>query len=341
MAICGGCWWMVVALITIHQWWWCALLTICGGCWWKSSHQTGKRPWPDRTMTNKNCKLLGPTKTVTAVQSTVLYVFQIFKTMQKPVFRALRNLEYIYLLFFWWEPNNNMKFENACINKQTISFSITTTPPSPQPPPIHHHCCHHPPPPTIIIQPLPTTPTITPRHQPNEWTAMTDGNDMACLACHPDSDDDLHRHCLHYWRWVMWLLSPSPFFHTKSRCMSLQRCGCNQQPPPPCLTTQPPLHTLMMTTTWPCHVTSWRDERQASTHKWQPAPSNNSQHPQMHTGNADRRQGMTMTMIIIIIILTSSTHHVTRFQWEVSACCFNSMNTIRSYLCSLLPSHVH
>ena len=193
------------------------------------------------------------------------------------------------------------------------------------------------------------------------WMAMTDGNDMACLECRPDSDDDLHRHCLHYWRWVMWLLSPSPFFHTKSRCMSLQRRSCNQQPPPPCLTTQPPLHTLTMTTTWPCHITSWRDERRASTHErqqvpmndsqcprttanaleWQPAPLNDSQHPQMHTGDADQRQGTMTTMIIVIVILMSSTHHVTRFQWEVSARRFYSMNTIRSYLCSLLPSRVH
>ena len=34
MAICGGCWWMVVALIAVHRWQWCALLAVCGGCWW-------------------------------------------------------------------------------------------------------------------------------------------------------------------------------------------------------------------------------------------------------------------------------------------------------------------
>ena len=58
------------------------------GAWtsvWKSGHRTGKRPWPDRTVTEKDRKLSGPTKTVTTVRSMVLYRFQTFKTKQKPV----------------------------------------------------------------------------------------------------------------------------------------------------------------------------------------------------------------------------------------------------------------
>jgi hypothetical protein len=86
---------------------------------------------------------------------------------------------------------------------------------------------------------------------------------------------------------------------------------------------------------------SQRPRTTASALERQPAPSNDSQRPRTHTGDADRRQGTTTTTIIVIVILTSSTHHVTRFQWEVSARRFDSMNTIRSYLCSLLPSRVH
>ena len=62
-----------------------------GGCSvWKSGHRTGKRPWPDQTVTEKDCKLSGLTKTITAVQSTVLYRFQTFKTEQKTGFNRLK-----------------------------------------------------------------------------------------------------------------------------------------------------------------------------------------------------------------------------------------------------------
>ena len=34
MAVWGGCWWMVVALIAIRRWWLCALLAVHSRCWW-------------------------------------------------------------------------------------------------------------------------------------------------------------------------------------------------------------------------------------------------------------------------------------------------------------------
>ena len=52
---------------------------------WKSGHRTGKRLWPDQTMTDQDRKLWGPVKTVTAVQSTVLHIFENLKTEQRPV----------------------------------------------------------------------------------------------------------------------------------------------------------------------------------------------------------------------------------------------------------------
>jgi len=47
---------------------------------------TGLEKDHDQTgLTEKDCKLSGPTKTITTVRSTVLYRFQTFKTEQKPV----------------------------------------------------------------------------------------------------------------------------------------------------------------------------------------------------------------------------------------------------------------
>jgi hypothetical protein len=56
---------------------------------WKSGHKTGKKPWPDRTLTSQDRKLLGPIRTVTAVRSMVHHTSEILKTEQRPVWTSL------------------------------------------------------------------------------------------------------------------------------------------------------------------------------------------------------------------------------------------------------------
>jgi len=57
----------------------------CTASVWRSSLKTGKRPRPDRTITDQDWKFSGPIKTVTAVQSSVHRHFGKLKTEQRLV----------------------------------------------------------------------------------------------------------------------------------------------------------------------------------------------------------------------------------------------------------------
>jgi hypothetical protein len=56
---------------------------------WKSSLRTAKRPGLDRTQTSQDRKFPRPSKTATAVQSSVSQDFGNFKTNEKPVLTGL------------------------------------------------------------------------------------------------------------------------------------------------------------------------------------------------------------------------------------------------------------
>ncbi len=59
---------------------------------WRSSYKTGKRPRPDRTLTDQDRKFSGPMKTVTAVRSSVHHHLGKSKTGQRPVFAVSTGL---------------------------------------------------------------------------------------------------------------------------------------------------------------------------------------------------------------------------------------------------------